>query len=229
LQQALAACATLGEIVAVSSFHDTTPVGGPPQQSRFLNAAAILRTNDSPAELLANLQTLEHSLGRVRSEHWGPRAIDLDMLLVDQLELNSPALILPHPRMAYRRFVLDPAVEIASDWIFPINGWTLKQLAENTRQLPRTLALCGLQAEEVAANLRRLPVATEWTITATWQSDARLIVVLPTAAEELQALDRRRRLATSPPVLWLANAARDSWQWEIVAALAALGTGIEPT
>src|SRR5688500_16620555 len=89
---------------AVSSFRQCKPAGGPEGQSEFLNAAARLETSLSPEELLAKLQVLEDQIGRVREERWGPRVIDLDLLLYDQVEMKTATLELPHPQMCYRRF-----------------------------------------------------------------------------------------------------------------------------
>lgn len=224
-QAAINGLAQIGDVTAVSSFRDTTPVGGPADQPQFLNAAAILRTADSPQELWRKLHRLEQSLGRVRHEHWGPRTIDLDLLLYDQRELNSAELVIPHPRLAFRQFVLEPAAEIAGDWIYPINGWSLQRLCESARSLPRLISLCGPTASELADRIRSQPVAEGWEVTTAWADDARVIVVLPAAADVIEALDRRRRLVTSPPVLWLAAAPAEHWEWEIAGALAALGRG----
>lgn len=112
----------------VSSWYATAPVGGPPNQPTFLNGAALLETNLTPHELLAKLLAIETSLGRVRVEHWGPRTMDLDLLLYGDLVLESPDLIVPHPRMLERAFVLQPAAEIAGTMVHPIAQKTIEQL-----------------------------------------------------------------------------------------------------
>ncbi len=99
-------------IVKFSTFHETDPVGGPPQ-GKFFNAAARLETELEPHELLHGLQKIEREMGRPADhERWGPRVIDLDLLTYDNLVLNTPELTLPHPRMKERDFVLDPLSEI---------------------------------------------------------------------------------------------------------------------
>ncbi len=123
------------ELNAVSGWHITQPVGGPPGQGAFVNGAATLTTALEPQELLRRLQQIEAQLGRQRVERWGPRTLDLDLLLYDQRTIASPLLTVPlltvpHPRMAFRRFVLAPAIEIAADWIHPGCGCSLQALWE---------------------------------------------------------------------------------------------------
>jgi 2-amino-4-hydroxy-6-hydroxymethyldihydropteridine diphosphokinase len=129
-------------LLKVSSFRDSKPAGGPTAQPPYLNAAATIETPYSPQQLLSELQRIEHALGRMRTERWGPRTIDLDLLLYDQLELESTELILPHPRMSFRRFVLEPAAEIAAEMIYPINRWTLRRLLTNLNDTSAKIALC---------------------------------------------------------------------------------------
>jgi len=107
------------EVVRISSFLETAPVGGPADQERFFNAAAIVETTLSPAELMATLLAIERKLGRQRDERWGPRSIDLDLLLYGDQSIETPEVTVPHARMHERQFVLAPAAEIASDWIHP--------------------------------------------------------------------------------------------------------------
>jgi len=131
-------------VTATSSFHETSPAGGPAPQEKFLNAAALLETTLPPRELLSILQRVENDLGRVRDQRWGPRTIDLDLLLYDQIELDLPELTLPHPRMSFRRFVLEPAAEIAADMIHPVCGNTIGGLLRHLEQTPRYVAIAGL-------------------------------------------------------------------------------------
>ncbi|MEX0714098.1 MAG: 2-amino-4-hydroxy-6-hydroxymethyldihydropteridine diphosphokinase, partial [Pirellulales bacterium] len=102
-------------LVGQSRCHETTPIGGPPGQSPFLNAALVIETALSPSRLLALLHQIEHELGRRREIVWGPRTIDLDLLLYGDAVIETPELTVPHPRMAFRRFVLQPAAEVAAD------------------------------------------------------------------------------------------------------------------
>ncbi len=105
--------ATAGiRIVALSSLYATAPVG-PQDQPEFLNLAAEVSTSLSPAELLAACLGIEAALGRVRAGRWGPRTIDIDVLLYGALQVAEAGLELPHPRMRERAFVLQPLAEIA--------------------------------------------------------------------------------------------------------------------
>ena len=99
-------------VVAVSSFRDTEPVGVV-DQPRFLNAAAALETSLEARGLLDRLLAVERALGRDRSgERWGPRTVDLDLLLFGDVSCDEPGLTVPHPRLHERRFVLEPLLEL---------------------------------------------------------------------------------------------------------------------
>ena len=104
----------LPELVAVSSVYETEPVGGPPQ-GPYLNLVAELATSASPHELLEVARRAEAAAGRARRERWGPRTLDVDILLVGDLQVRSAELEVPHPRMWERGFVLVPLAELAPD------------------------------------------------------------------------------------------------------------------
>ena len=114
--------------VCASSWQLTLPVGGFASQSEFLNGAALVETSHSAIELLALLQQIESRHGRARGERWGSRTLDLDLLLFGDAIIDTPALTVPHPRMSFRRFVLEPAAEIAGEMVHPAIGWTIERL-----------------------------------------------------------------------------------------------------
>ena len=106
------------KVLAVSSFYKTEPVGDV-EQDWFINAALKLETTLTPRELLNKLLDIEKDLGRVREIKWGPRIIDLDILLYDNLVIDEEGLVIPHPYLHERGFVLSPLAEIAQEGIHP--------------------------------------------------------------------------------------------------------------
>jgi 2-amino-4-hydroxy-6-hydroxymethyldihydropteridine diphosphokinase len=121
--------AELGQVGLVSSFYETAPVGFT-RQPDFLNAALLLATTLEPVALMLALLEIERAMGRDRthSPDKGPRIIDLDLLLMDDLVITTPQLTLPHPAMTDRRFVLEPLAEIAPDMVHPIAHCTIAEL-----------------------------------------------------------------------------------------------------
>ena len=136
LREAVKRVEPLGAVRAVSSFYDTEPVGFT-EQPDFLNAAMLLETELEPMELMRALLAIERAMGRDRTAvaAKGPRVIDLDLLLMDDVVLASARgrndqteLTLPHPAMAQRRFVLEPLAEIAPNFVDPVSGRTVAEL-----------------------------------------------------------------------------------------------------
>lgn len=112
----------------VSARHRTDPIGGPGGQEAFLNAVASFNCDRSPEEVLTELQQIENATERRREQRWDARTLDLDLLLFDERIVERTDLRVPHPRMTFRPFVLEPAAEIATDWRHPECDATLGEL-----------------------------------------------------------------------------------------------------
>lgn len=115
-------------VEAASSLYRTAPVG--PPQPDYFNACVILSTGLTAPRLMQALLAVEQTFDRVRQERWGPRTLDLDLLLFDDVVLEHPVVQLPHPRMAERAFVLMPLAEIAPQWIHPVLNQSIGQLVQ---------------------------------------------------------------------------------------------------
>ena len=141
-----------------SRWHETAAIGGPASQPGFLNGAIVVETTLTPRSLLQLLHEVELGLGRDRPGHWHPRTIDLDLLLYDQLLVTDVDLVLPHPRMAVRRFVLEPAAEIAPDFWHPATGWTISQLLTHLNTAHQYAAVASssyAQAKRLAVEIAK--------------------------------------------------------------------------
>jgi 2-amino-4-hydroxy-6-hydroxymethyldihydropteridine diphosphokinase len=143
LRAAIAKLSELGEIAAVSSFYETEPVDFT-AQPWFLNCAVAIRTKLMPELFLSKIQMFEQQLGRRRIRPKGPRNIDIDILFYGRSVIVSPELEVPHPRIAQRRFVLEPLAEIAPDFRHPRTGKTASEMLQTlepqgVRRLATTL------------------------------------------------------------------------------------------
>ncbi len=131
------------QLLAASRHYETPAVGGPDEQGAYLNAAVRLQTELEPHALLQAMQEIERDLGRQRGKVWAARTLDLDLLLYDDRVLRTSELIVPHPRLAFRRFVLEPAVEIAAEMRHPTTGWTLGELWQYLTSPALYVAIAG--------------------------------------------------------------------------------------
>jgi 2-amino-4-hydroxy-6-hydroxymethyldihydropteridine diphosphokinase len=134
LQHAVDGLAHAGSIrvAAVSRVYETAPVGGP-AQDEYLNAVVAIETDLQPRDVLRVAHRLENEAGRVRQERWGPRTLDVDVLLYDDVQMNDPDLVIPHPRMWERGFVLAPLRDVAPDLVDASADW------KDVREAPVTL------------------------------------------------------------------------------------------
>ena len=114
------------QVIAESTLHETAPLG-PQDQPNYINQVIAVETQLTPHALLQALLAIEKSMGRVRDVRWGPRIIDCDILLFDQEIIATDDLVIPHPEMTKRAFVLYPLAEIAPDLVLP-SGETMQML-----------------------------------------------------------------------------------------------------
>ncbi len=156
-----------------SGLYCSTPMGSQ-AGSPFLNSVCGLTTGLAPHDLLSVLQSVEIQLGRVREIDWGPRTLDLDLLSYGDRIIDEPKLVIPHPAMTYRRFVLDPLLEIDPDWRHPTFGesatWTLSRL----KKRPIQLALLEIPADQVCELSGQLATHfsdLEWVSEPPWNDD----------------------------------------------------------
>ena len=132
--ECLQTLAAEGRVIAVSRLWRTRAIG--PPQPDYLNAAALVAWPAGPRALLGRCLDLETAAGRDRSAeaHWGPRVLDIDLLLAESVVCRGPMLALPHARLHERRFALEPAAEVAPDWPHPLHGRTILDLTEEARE-----------------------------------------------------------------------------------------------
>jgi 2-amino-4-hydroxy-6-hydroxymethyldihydropteridine diphosphokinase len=227
LRQANAELARLPatRLISRSQWHETPPIGGPTGQGPFLNAAALVWTSLNPVGLLAELRRIETGLGRLRNERWAARSLDLDVLLYDGVVLQTPELEVPHPRMAFRRFVLEPAAEIAPWMIHPESGWTVGALLQHLNTGAQRIAIAATEdaaADQLAAQIAErleLRIATDNASTADrpvisrWPADEGgvrsmrpklLLAVAPAAGTDAAEMRRMLHLPPTGPVAWIA-------------------------
>lgn len=144
------------DIQQISSVCETAPIGGPGEQGLFLNGAIRLSTDFEPDQLLDTLLATEKELGRERVVRWSPRNIDLDLLLYDDLVSQQDRLTVPHPRFLLRRFALEPAAEIAGQWVHPLTGWSLNKHVSHLNQSRNLLVVLAEEKEFLEKIISRL-------------------------------------------------------------------------
>jgi len=143
LSTAIAEIAALPDVQLMrrSDWHQSQPVGGPARQGEFLNGAALVETSVAPLPLLDELRNIESRHGRQSAPRWSPRPLDIDLLLYANEVTETEMLTLPHPRMSFRRFVLEPAAQVAPRMLHPVIGWPIERLLLHVNQASDLLAI----------------------------------------------------------------------------------------
>lgn len=145
------------QLVHHSKFYRSHPVGGPQGQDEFLNTAAAIETKIAPLTLLHELQSVEARHGRERVERWAPRTLDIDVLLYGNTVSETHMLTLPHPRLTFRKFVLEPAAEIAPKMLHPVIGWPIERFLLHLASASALVALVS-PSESLRQQLAQLAV-----------------------------------------------------------------------
>ncbi len=143
-------------VTAMSSLYETAPVGVT-DQPPFVNAVVRIETALTPEDLLQTVLHLENKMGRARTQRWGPRVIDIDVLVYSDRQINSPALTVPHPRLRERAFALVPLAEIAPELVLPGDHEPIKNRAEELRQNGNILASKVVSEFRRADSLSEMP------------------------------------------------------------------------
>lgn len=194
-------------LVAKSHWRETQPAGGPSGQQQFLNGAALVETSLPAQDVLDLLQQIETELGRMRETAWGSRAIDLDLLLYNEERVKTPRLTVPHPRMAWRRFVLEPAAEIAGQMVHVETGWTIARLLGHLNSAHNYVAITGPIGAGKTRLARQIAETTSARLVAEELDEIRLARFYEnpsgTAWEmELEFLQQRARLLAADLPQW---------------------------
>jgi 2-amino-4-hydroxy-6-hydroxymethyldihydropteridine diphosphokinase len=225
-QEAVSLLADRGvTILGVSQLVETKPVGGPDGQASFLNAALTVRTTDSPERLVSELLAIEREIGRVRARRWGPRLVDLDLMLYEQHVCDTVPCLVPHPRMTFRRFMLEPACEVAADWIHPLTQCSLGDLLQQLNDFDRRaeLRLAAFDGESDREDVQTVVRTLEqmgWSVRDNREVKEREAE----PAWRIVISDQRQPPAgmVAGPYLVLATSERSTWEAEIVAAVQAM-------
>ena len=160
----------------------TKPVGGPSGQPDYLNSAARFSTSLSPDQVHQKLIAVEQDHGRVRIQRWGARKLDLDLLLYDQQTIKTSQLTVPHPRMSFRRFVMQPAAEVAAEMLHPELQTTIGELWKHLEAAPPVVEIAALPGPAV----NQLLAATEKELSDPKHSFANELLAFPSSPGELK-------------------------------------------
>jgi 2-amino-4-hydroxy-6-hydroxymethyldihydropteridine diphosphokinase len=230
-------------VLSTSALYSTLPAGGPSDQKPYLNAAVAVQTDLTPMELLHAACQIEKAACRVRVQPWGSRTLDIDLLLIEgevllpntTSRLAAPEeLVLPHARMAWRRFVMDPAAEIEPDWIHPLLGCSLQSLQQRLVNCPHCALVAGDPRQSDRLH-RRLEMKIGESVcnanlvtNPTTFHGVRMVVIV----DRLELLDKAtaKLWATGTPAIGISMDNEDLAVKELVAAIQAAQepTSVEP-
>ncbi|MEM7453025.1 MAG: 2-amino-4-hydroxy-6-hydroxymethyldihydropteridine diphosphokinase [Planctomycetota bacterium] len=213
--------------IAVSEPFQTEPVGGPSGQPAYVNGAIRLRTSLPAVELHQILAGIETQLGRERRTRWSARKADLDLILFGDLLLDSSTLTVPHPRMSFRRFVLEPAIEIAGDMVHPLSGKTIRELVDHLNRTPDKIVVTTpdhadlhWKVEELANDRK----SSGWTLVAVddeqaydSHSTSAKLVVYPTMNPENRLIASAKTFGG--PTLGITGHSHEDFATELFAAI----------
>lgn len=218
------------ELVRTSSLVITKPVGGPEGQNEFLNATFILRTDLQAERIVEKLLQTESKLGRIREKRWGPRLVDLDLLLLEDVITNSDRCQVPHPRMTFRNFMLKPASEIAPNWVHPVCRDTLEHLFDVLPKIGNRVFLVHSENADPLNRLQKLTLDLPLTWTGScsicqfgseiWQAAENALVVF--SCENTFESFRGIQKSKIGPYLVLPSSEPAQIQSELSAALSAM-------
>ena len=144
------------DVAAVSDWFSYPAIGGPEGQGDFLNGVVRARTAMRPQQVATLLHAIEKEAGRERVVRWSARTLDCDLLLYGEEIVETASLIVPHPRMITRRFVLEPACQIAADMVHPVSGWKLEKLYEHLESARTSIAVVGPDHDFVSQLAREI-------------------------------------------------------------------------
>ncbi len=152
---------TQANAYVASTLIETAPIGGVKRQAPFLNGMVRLECDHSAENLHKTLRLIEKQLGRERHERWSARTLDLDLIGYGDQVIKQTGLRVPHPRMSFRRFVLEPACELAADWVHPELGVTLAELLETLTSGQNVVQIIGAIGPLVAVELGLMGLSAE--------------------------------------------------------------------